>query len=451
MIIFQEAAELDRGVEAGERVLREYPDSVFDLKVRYTLAGFYEKMAEFKKAAEAYEAFVEAYDAAAGTDGKKGKGAKKGAKDSAKQPAGESKVAQRSAEREQILKDAEGWVADALFNAGVWWEGVGASPKAIAAYQAYISRFRDRKDVPQLAFNIALVHEKDGKWADAARAFASFAEAYARDARTTPSQVYLAKYRELMAYNQLKSPRDMERVQGELVRGWAQLPDESKQDVRLLDAYAHARFLELEPVWKRYTNIKFSRVSTIRRDLAAKQREIQKIEKEYAAVLAIGSGEWGIAAITRIGLAYSDFARNILESPDPKGLDEDQTAMYRGELENLALPLEDKSTEALEKALDKAYELAIYNEWTLAAQDQVNRYRPGAYAQVRQVPFRGSEFFATSDVAKDPGMAAATAGSTPTAPGPAPTQTPAAPEPQQAPQAPQAMPAPAATVGEARQ
>ena len=448
MIIFQEAAELDRGVEAGERVLTEYPSSVFDLKVRYTLAGFYEKMAEFKKAAEAYEAFVEAYDAAAGT--------KKPAKGSKASKSSASKVAQRSAEREQLVKEAEAWVADALFNAGLWWEGVGNSQKAIAAYNAYISRFKDRKDVPQLAFNIGLVHEKDGRWADAAKAFASFAETYTRDSRTTPGQVYLAKYRELMAYRQLKSTRDMERVQGELVRGWARLADEDKKDVRLLDSYAHARFLELEPLWKRYTDIRFSRVSTIRRDLAAKQREIQKVEKEYAAVLAIGSGEWGIAAITRIGLAYADFARNIIESPDPKGLDEDQLAMYRGELENLALPLEDKANEALEKALAKAYELAIYNEWTLAAQDQVNRYHPGAYAQVRQVPFRGSEFFATSDVAKDPGMSgAATAGSAPPAPStPAPAPAPANQEPQQAPQAsqpaPAPAPAPASTVGEVR-
>jgi tetratricopeptide (TPR) repeat protein len=453
MIIFQEAAELDRGVLAGERVLKEYPDSVFGLKVRYTLAGFYEKMAEFKKSAEMYEAFVEAYDAATGESGaKKGKGAKKSAKTTAKKPAGpdaDSKLAQKQAEREQLVKEAEAWVADAIFNAGLWWEGVGASQKAIVAYNAYLARFKDRKDVPQIAFNIALIHEKDGRQAEAARAFASFAETYARDSRTSGGQIYLAKYRELMAYRQLKNARDMERVQGELVRGWTRLSAEDKKDVRLLDAYAHARFLELEPVWKRYTDIRFSRVSTIRRDLAAKQREIQRVEKEYAAVLAVGSGEWGIAALTRIGLAYADFARNIIDSPDPKGLDEDQLAMYRGELENLALPLEEKSNEALEKALEKAYELAIYNEWTLAAQDQVNRYHPGAYAQVRQVPFRGSEFFATSDVAKDPGMsAAATAEPTP-APA-APASAPAAPTAPEV-QPPQATPAPAATVGEAQQ
>jgi tetratricopeptide (TPR) repeat protein len=443
MIIFQEAAELDRGVQAGERVLSEYPGSVFDLKVRYTLAGFYEKMAEFKKAAEAYEAFVEAYDTAAGT--------KKSAKASKATKATASKVAQKSSEREQLVKEAEAWVADALFNAGLWWEGVGNSPKAIAAYNAYISRFRDRKDVPQIAYNIALVHEKDGRWADAAKAFASFAETYNRDSRTTPGQAYLAKYRELMAYQQLKNARDSERVQGELVRGWTRLSDEDKKDVRLLDAYAHARFLDVEPVWKRYTGIRFTRVSTIRRDLAAKQREIQRVEKEYAAVLAVGSGEWGIAALTRIGMAYADFARNIIESPDPKGLDEDQLAMYRGELENLALPLEDKANEALEKALVKAYELAIYNEWTITAQDQVNRYHPGAYAQVRQVPFRGSEFFATSGAAKELGMpAAATAESAPAAPS-TPAPAPVTPETQQAPQVPQPAPTPANTVGEVRQ
>jgi tetratricopeptide (TPR) repeat protein len=457
MIIFQEAAELDRGVEAGERVLREYPESVFALKVRYTLANFYEQMAEFRKAAEMYEAFVEAYDTAKkeGLGGKKDKtAAKKVAKAPAKKPAAtgtepqEQPKSPKEAERLQLLTEAGEWVADAMFNAGLWWEGVGESQKAMAAYWAYMSRFRDRKDVPQIAFNIALIHEKDERWESAAKSFATFAEVYAKDSRTTAGQLYLAKYRELMAYRQLKeSKAQQERVQGELVRGWARLTEEDKKDVRLLDAYAHARFLELEPLWNRYTNIRFTRVATIRRDLAAKQREIQKVEKEYAAVLAIGSGEWGIAALTRIGLAYSDFAKNIIDSPDPKGLDEDQLAMYRGELENLALPLEDKSTEALEKALEKAYELAIYNEWTLAAQDQVNRYRPGSYAQVRQVPFRGSEFFATAGVAKDPGMPAA-ATATPTAPAsPAPTAPPS-PEPAAVPQA---TPSPAATVGEAQQ
>jgi tetratricopeptide (TPR) repeat protein/TolA-binding protein len=454
MVIFQEAGQLDRGVAAGERVLTDYAGSPFEPKIRYTLARLYEKLAEFRKAAAMYAAFVDAHDAATradearkakpvaskgkdakGKDSKnkdaKGKDAKKESLSSDAPNADEAR-ASRDEERHQLLTEASAWVPDALFNAGLWWEGVGESDKAISAYRAYIARFKDRPDVPQLAYNIGLVHEKDGKHAEAARAFESFAETYGRDSRTTAAQLYLARYRQLIAYRQLKNARDTERVQGELVRGWARLSPEEKQRPDLLDAYGHARFLAVEYDWQRYTNIRFKSVATIRRDLTAKQQSIQKLEKAYVDVLGTGSGEWGIAALTRIGLAYADFARNILESPDPAGLDEEQTAMYRAELENLALPLEDKATEALEKALGKAYELSLYNEWTLAAQDQVNRYRPGAYAQVRQVPFRGSEFFVTSDVAKEPGLpevSQATPASqepaAPAAPAPATHETPA--------------------------
>jgi tetratricopeptide (TPR) repeat protein len=444
MVIFQEAGQLDRGVQAGERVLSDYSGSIFEPKVRYTLARLYEKLAEFRKAAAMYAAFVDTHDAAtralspqqgkdkqAKASSKKGKDAKDAkAKEpkSSDTPSTDEARASRDAERRQLLTEAEAWVADALFNAGLWWEGVGESDKAITAYRAYLTRFKDRPDVPRIAYNIALVHEKDGKWAEAARAFESFTETYGKDSRTAAGQVYLARYQQLLAYRKVKDARNTERVHEELVRGWARLSPEEKQRPELLNAYGHARFLAVEYDWQRYVGIKFKSVATIRRDLAAKQQSIQKLEKAYTDVLATGSGEWGIAALTRVGLAYSDFARNILESPDPAGLDEEQLAMYRGELENLAMPLEDKANEALEKALSKAYELALYNEWTLAAQEQVNRYHPGAYAQVRQVPFRGSEFFVTADVAKEPGLPdTSQAGATPAPATPAPA-APAAPE-----------------------
>ncbi|HEX8820498.1 MAG TPA: tetratricopeptide repeat protein [Archangium sp.] len=414
MVIFQEAGQIDRGVAAGERVLTDHAGSMFEPQVRYTLARLYEKLAEFRKAAAMYSAFVDAYDAAIrSADARKVKQVKaaapkkgKDAKESLASDAANTDEAraQKDEERARLLAEAEKWVPDALFNAGLWSEGVGESDKAITAYRAYIARFKDRPDVPQLAYNIALVHEKDGKLAESARAFEAFVETYGRDARTAGGQVYLARYRQLIAYRKLKDWRNIERVQTELVRGWGKLPAKEKERPELLNAYGHVRFLELEASWQHYVDIKFKRVSTIRRDLAAKQQAIQKLEKAYTDVATIGAGEWTLASVTRIGLAYADFARNILESPDPAGLDEEQLAMYRGELENLALPLEDKSTEALEKALAKAYELSLYNEWTLAAQEQVNRFRPGAYAQVRQVPYRGSEFFVTSDVAKDPGL-----------------------------------------------
>ena len=118
-------------------------------------------------------------------------------------------------------------------------------------------------------------------------------------------------------------------------------------------------------------------------------------------------GEWGIASLTRIGLAYADIARNILESPTPKGLSEEQQQMYREALEKLALPLEDQSLEALNKALGKAYELSIYGEWTAAAQEQVNQLRPGTYPKAREVWPPVTEAFWTAELEKGAGEAGA--------------------------------------------
>jgi tetratricopeptide (TPR) repeat protein len=460
MVIAQEANEIDKGIEAGERFLKEYPRSNFELKARYSLAGLYEKVAEYRKAATMAESFISEYDAAVKAqeaEAKRAKERKATAKKSDTPGAAEdaeSKRAQRAAERKALVDEAGAWVADAQFNAGVWWEGAGEPQKAVSAYTAYVTRFKDRKDVPQVAFAIANVWEKEKKWGEAAKTFGAFAETYGRDSRAAAQQVYLARYHELLAYQQLKNVREQERVQAELVRGWNKLPEAARKDVAVLNAYGHARFLTLEPAWKRYTDIKFSRVNTIRRDLNAKQKEIQRLEKEYLAVLATGSGDWGIAALTRIGLAYADFAKNIMDSPDPQGLDEDQLAMYRGELENLALPLEDKATEALEKALEKAYELGVYSQWTLAAQDQVNRYRPGAYAQVRPVGYRASDSMARAELARQPdGVTAAT--TPPAAPAPGTPEQPAAPaapaDPaQKAPTSEEKAPAPTASLGEVR-
>lgn len=431
MIIFQEANQIDRGIEQGERVLKDYPGSVFELKVRYTLAVFYEKTADFEKSANMYEAFIDTYDRLkdpkkyaeeqkkklaeakkAEAAAKKDKKAVAKADPKAKKDAGKAGASDRKINPEELkaqLADADKWIADAQFNAALWWEGLGKSDKAIAAYGAYMTRFKDKKDVPEIAFNIAEIQEKDGKHAEALKAFEDFNVKYAKDPRATASLHYQSKYKQYLLQLKAKNQKDADKLQDELIKGFAKLSAEEKQNLDNLNAFGHARFNALEPQWKAYTDIKFTKVATIKNDFKLKQTKMAAVEKMYTEVLAIGAGEWGIAALTRIGQGYADFANNIRKSPDPKGLDEDQLDMYRSELENLTLPLEDKAVEALEKALAKAYELNIYNEWTLAGQDKINEYRRGYYGDLKQVGFQGSEFFATMPVLKDAGTATAKA------------------------------------------
>jgi outer membrane protein assembly factor BamD (BamD/ComL family) len=408
---FQEARQIDRAIATGERVLKEYAGSPFELKVRWALAKFYEQTAQFRKSAEMNQAFIAAIDATSAATREQPSRARPGKK----APTAKKEVA--PAQRKIVLTDEElkalkdeasGRLADAHFNAALWWEGLGEYDKAISAWNAYLTRFKDRPDVPAVHLNVAQLLEKQKKPVEAVKQYEAFAHAFGKDKRTTPVQHFQTKYRLWSLHRELRNQKEAERLEQEILKGYAALsPD--KQSFEARHAYAHLRFLGVDPLWKAYQDIRFTKVSTLKREFLAKQKKIQEVEKAYIDVAAIGDGEYAIAATTRIGLAYADFAQNILDSPDPKNLAPDLLEMYRAELENRAFPLEEKAIEAFEKATAKAYELNLYGEWTLLAQERINKYRPGFYAKaLPSVSYQGAEFFVTSPVAKD--FRAATSG-----------------------------------------
>lgn len=451
MIIAREANQLDKAITVGERVLKEYPQSAFDLKVKVALAYFYEKMANFEKSAQTYENFVATYDLAAGEKAigyenikdllkKEREAREKEAKANKGKPAANAPAAittldlksikdeAKKKEREALIKEAEALVADAQYNTGFWYEGVGQFDKAIAAYGRYITRFKDKKDVPDLAYNIGLVLEKQSKWAEANAQFTSFNIIYSKDPRVTDTRRLEVKYRQYLLNGKLKNQAEQDRLAKDLIASFPKLKEDEKKNDRAMLAFAHARFASLEPTWKGYTEMKFKKIATFKNDLAAKQKKLTELENAYTEVLKVGNPEFGIAALTRIGLLYSDLATNINEMPDPPGLDEDQLALFRSELENRYIfPLEDKAVEALEKSLVKSYELSMYNEWTLLAQDKLNKYKPGFYGKPREVAYRGSEFFATAGFEKKTDLPADPVVETP--PAPAPNNSAAAPTP----------------------
>jgi tetratricopeptide (TPR) repeat protein len=116
------------------------------------------------------------------------------------------------------------------------------------------------------------------------------------------------------------------------------------------------------------------------------QQRQAELEAGYTAVLAAGDAEYGLAALTRLGLVSARLAERVAEAPAPPGLDEDQQALFQGELASrYVLPLEARATAALEKAVAKAGELGLFGPWLEAALDQLEAYRPGSFPPPRLV------------------------------------------------------------------
>ncbi|MHB1843824.1 MAG: tetratricopeptide repeat protein, partial [Deltaproteobacteria bacterium] len=351
MVGYENGDKLDLAIPEGEKLLRDYPKSDLASKTLEALAHDYEREADFEKAAESYEQYVKLYP-----------------------------------------KDPK--AADDLFNAALWSEGLGNFTKAIGLYGQYLKEFKDRKDAPEIQFNIALIFEKEKAWKEAAKAFEAYSRVYGHD--LSAGKIYYAKYKQMEALRKSGDERAAQKLGDDLLKSYSRLSEAERKEDGNLAAYAQLRFRELDPLWTRYTAIRFDNANKLKGQLKEKLKALPEVEKAYTQVLAIGDGDYGIAALTRIGFAYLDFAKNLTDSPDPKGLSPDLLDQYRAELENRALPLEDKGIEAIEKALQKSSELNVYDDWVLKAEEQENKYRPGAYGDIHTLPYQGSEFFAVA-------------------------------------------------------
>ncbi len=427
-VIHSEAIEYDLAIQTGDQLLRVYPNGETiarePTKPRaLSLLGFFsEKTAEFQAAADYYERFANYY-----LGGEEETVAPKGGKSvkAVKSVAKKSDTKGRAGSLDEKKSDE---VANALYNAALWNEGLGNFDKAISLYGRYVETFPGRKDASEIVIAIGLVHEKQKNYKEAARVFKGFADRYGREVPVT--KVLYAKYHEMLAYRDGKQEKELQAKAEEIIKYYEGLPEADRAVDQAANIYAHSRFIALEPMWRDYSNIRFNNVAKLKTDLKAKLEALPKAEQAYLGVIETKSPEWGVAALVRIGQLSQDFARNLVESPDPRGLDEDQLMMYRSELESRAFPLEDKALEAYERALQKSTELMVYNDWTLLAQDQINKLKPGSFLERRDVPFMGSESFATA-----PAITALPEAEKPAAPAvapPAAAPAPVAPVPTEA-------------------
>jgi TolA-binding protein len=351
LIIADKADQLDLEIEAGERLMRNHSaaaDPKLLPRVVLALASAYERSAQLAKAIEWSAQYAERWP------------------DDAK-------------------------AADQLFNAAVWRERLGDDKGALADWQRYLERYKDRSDAANIAFNVGLLHERRKEWRKAAEHWSGYQREYSKPAKA--GQLFLARYKEGIALqHSSKADPDVGAILSEVARRYPSLPDAEKAGPPQ-DAAAHARFLLMEPRFHEFMKIHFN--YTRQKDLAfvlkIKNARLKRLIEGYTEVDQIGSPRWSVASLARVGEAYRNFNKGLMDAPMPRGLDAEQQDLYRNTLEQMALPLEDKAVDAFDKAVAIAARAAVYSEWTLRAQDQLRELKPDSFGDIKKPALLASE------------------------------------------------------------
>lgn len=356
-VIYDRAKELDRAINAAELLLEKY-DKELDkpanaknkIKSRTILyvASFYERIADFAKAASYYERFVDKY--------KKDKGA-----------------------------------ADALYNAGILYHGLGDEKKAIATFGRYIKDYKTADDVPLVFWKIARIYSDQSDWR---RAGALFSEFEKRFPKASPALRFESRYRLAESLFNDGRRKDALKTCGEITARFAKLPDALKKVPVIQEGAARCAFEGLDAEFEAFDAIKLKLpMKVMKKSLEAKLTQAPVLAQKYTTLINYGNGEWGVAGLVRGAFCFKSLVDALFEAPDPPKLSMDQLDIYRAELENEAFKYEDQAINGLELALKKGFELGIYSDWLMQGEEAYKKYRPNQFPDVKEMPFYASESF----------------------------------------------------------
>ncbi len=327
----------NRPISAGkiyERIVKEYPQSEFADNALFLMAYSAEQSYQFERAIANYLKLVDGY------------------------------------------KDSK-YRADALYNAAVALEGDQQYRKAARAYERYAKLFPDRPDAAENFFRAGEVLEKAEAWRDVIALYQRFTKAFRRDPEQQERRIQ-AMMKTAQARAKLGDQRRARAGYQDVVKAF----DRSGLTAggRAAEAAAEARFLLSEFALKSYERINFEvPARRLKRTLETKAKSLKKMEDQYKRVFAYKRVEWSLAAYYRLGYLYENFATVLMTAPCPRGLNEEECDIYKGQLEMYAEAPIKKAVEAYALTLEKAKAFKTINEWTRSAHKSLNKYEPLKY------------------------------------------------------------------------
>ncbi|RME29475.1 MAG: hypothetical protein D6806_01310 [Deltaproteobacteria bacterium] len=381
MVIYDEARQLDNAIRAGKRLLKKYPASDRFNQTILALADLHNRVADFRASAEYNEMFFSRY-----MKQKKGNG-----KSSRRRRARKGRKRRRAKTKssvEQLITDKQ--AMDALYNAALLRESMGQYKKAIKNCVAFFNTFPDAVDTPNMFYKVGLIYETIGDLRKADRIWEAYPKKYAD--RSTPGRLLDVLYRHAMALRKLGKVKESDGLLDEIIDSYNKLPEKVRTP-EARHAAAHARFLQLEKEFNEYVSIKLVLPPrTLKRNLFKKIDMRPQLEKKYQEVIAYKDPEFAIAALVRMGQLSRNLSQSMYDAPIPAGLTPEQQDIYVQELQNQALPLEEKAMALFQKAIDVSAAKGVYCKWTLEAQEQLKNYRPKAYPPPYEAEMVATEY-----------------------------------------------------------
>lgn len=267
--------------------------------------------------------------------------------------------------------------SDALYRAASIQEDTQQYRPAAANFERYAELFPNKPDTADTFYRSARNYQKLKDTRNELRIYDTFTKRYGNDPKNAKKVIEgLARTADVFVEqgNEKSARGAFERVVSEFdARGLQPNTVEAAHP-------AKARFMLVEYDFKKYEAMKLQgSLVNQGKTIQEMQKQLAALKSKYGEVTAYKSVDWTLASFYRIGHLYQVFAQALYAAPVPPGMSEEEEEVYRTQLEDVAVPIEDEAVKNFQFAYEKAREFRVTNEWTKRILQSLNKYKPSEY------------------------------------------------------------------------
>ena len=313
---------VEAAISKGKILLKKYPKSSHASKTILDIAQTNEALAEFYEAATYYEMF-----------------------------------------HKRFSKDKKSRLA--LINAATLYRGLKKYDQSIAALSTFIRKYPKNSLAKDAIKMRAEVYKQNKNYRKAVKAY----EDYASKQNPKSAEFYLAKAKAAEIEGLYGSKKKSARMFASLYKQLVKKDSTPAFDARRI--VARAMFQELDKYYVAFKNVKIKNAKRIEREVKTKQEKLKNLVQKYQNIIDLGSGEYTVASLYRVGELHENFAEELFKAPAPKGASQLEINQYRSAIEKVAFPLRDESEKYFTLAHTRSKEVQTFTNWTRLARNKM--------------------------------------------------------------------------------
>lgn len=261
--------------------------------------------------------------------------------------------------------------ANFIFNAAVMYEALGRNQEALSNYKLFLEKSKKNSEKKEVHFTMAQIYRKMDQRLKAIEKYEEYLESYPTD----EDHVIEAHYR---LSQMVRKSDDVKEWKEKTIRVQRRLSQRKKSA-----GVHYAALLRLEQAQESFKNYRNASISSDpkkqKKTLDHKLELLNVLTKDLSEVIKLDSAEEIVSSLSLIGEANLQMAHAILGAPVPKGLTAEEEKQYREGIAKFAEPFNAKARDSFKLAVDRGFELEVYNTAFRSAYDYMSKYDPKNY------------------------------------------------------------------------